>query len=219
MPEVRFPIGRVFGGDDSLSRWIHGLSLISNDTVVSNTHLVEALAKGDEEPSPEGVYFLRLAASHYREAAKFQGMWDADAEVADFISQLPPGVQSDYQAFLASYNPWEGSFVATTIKRVRDQLFHYPLAGDAEVDAAVHELANHEGVYRSEANFASLRALFADDVASQMAFGWMSNQEDIGKALQRLAELMNGLIRFAEASITLFLHARGEIGGNVADLD
>src|SRR5579883_1258456 len=115
MPRIKFAIGDLFRPDDPLSMWILGMALIMNDTILVNRHLIDALAK-QEGSSPEGMYFLRLAASHYREAAKFQAQWDRWPLVAAFISALPPELRADYEAFHGSYDPWPGSFVEAVLK-------------------------------------------------------------------------------------------------------
>lgn len=206
-----FPLGAIFTSQDGLSNWIMGSAMIMNDVILVNQYAVHELDKSGSDASPEGLYFFRLAASHYREAAKFQSRWDKVDYVETFIAALPEAPRAAYKRFRGSYDPWEGSIVNTWIKPMRDQLFHYPTQLDPQLGPALNELGHSSTGYRL-GKFYETRAFFADDVVSQMAFGVDGADEARNRVrLGELTALLSDLMHFTEACTTKFLIGRGAL--------
>jgi len=200
---LRFKMGEAFPADSVLGKWMVLLSVLLNDLILANEHLVEALDRSGSSPSPEGVYFFRLTCSHFREAAKFLDCAHRQPQVKAFLEVLNSDARRDHDFVRSTFSPWQGSFVETTVKPIRDTFFHYPALGSIELKAALCELAMRETeVLLKGTRIHDVRAVFADEVGVRLALGHLGDDANIRVAIDRLTEVTTALLRFMDAALT-----------------
>ncbi len=68
-----------------------------------------------------------------------------------------------------------------------------------------------EGVYWWTRPLRSLRAEFADNIMTQLAYERHESVDELRETLTILADLMTGLLRISEAVVTTFLRSRRAI--------
>ena len=156
-----------------------------NDLVLANASLNDAFEAAGKGASPEGLYFFRLAASHYREACKLLDAGQKDADVAAFIGGLPKEAQDLFEKVKRSFTPFKGSFVEGKLKPVRNAVFHYGDLAEGEIQGALEELKENESLVSVEAaTLRGLRMVWADEVALRLAFGHLEGIDEFQTLVQ-----------------------------------
>lgn len=203
---LRFKMGEAFPADSVVARWIALLSVLLNDLILANERLVDALDRSGSRPSVEGIYFFRLACSHFREAAKFLDNGHQQPQVKAFIEGLTSDAQRDYDIVRSTFAPWQGSFVEATVRAIRDTFFHYPPLDSIEFETALRELAGGETeVLLGGTRTGDIRAVFADEVGVRLAFGHLGEGINLKEAIARLWKTITALLRFTRAALLTYL--------------
>ncbi len=122
---LNFAYSSVFPHDEPLSAWISILALMTNELIIVNRNIVNQFTVIRSNGTAEVPYYLWLACSHYREAAKFLGQSMKTPKIEQFIQSLPDSIQQTYSEVKATYEPYKGSFVDLAVKPIRDSFFHY----------------------------------------------------------------------------------------------
>jgi hypothetical protein len=212
MKRWRFNIGQAFPHDKPIALWLASLSIATNDLVLSNVRMSEAFARDGESPSPEGIYFVRLSASHFREAVKILTGAESDPDVKAFIESLPDDALADYRQLHEAFHPRRGSFVEQFAKPLRDRFLHYPSLKEdqAGLIKALHDLASVDSgiTLGTEHNLANLRFDFADEIASNWGIGAVvaGDQTQLAMQMGHLAELTNALLRFLQYALAEYIN-------------
>jgi hypothetical protein len=187
----------VFPADDPLSEWLVTLALAMNDLALVHVHL-----EHDEEEPAESVDWLRLAISHFTEAALFlQDTADLD-EIRSFVESLSDEAQANYASCIAVFNRHRRELFGTRNKAT----FHYPelrptrIQGDRAIREALTALNDKRGIVRV-GRIREARAIFADDVIA-----WVFAREVGGLAAMpefqtEVAEGTTAFIRFANLAL------------------
>ncbi len=201
--EMVFKLKRMFDPDNILSIWVLKLSLIRNDLFYVHRSLIDYLSGTKIATSGEYLYYFRLAASHYREAAKYVEKWNKDNDVISFVSELPVEHREEYRLILDSCTPWETSFVNRILKPIRDNFFHYDISSFQKDYRKLDDIFTRivsSGDARNETDF-----VFADELSINLIFGNNSKQE-IEEILSELSTYMSALISFVDAAIGTYLY-------------
>jgi len=200
---IGFKVGDVFSAEDPIARWATVLAMATNNTIYLNVRLIE----GDLPPELS-MYYFRLLAAHFFEAAKWltdtRSTWP---EIDRFIDSLDPANQERFDR-IAEFASQRHPFYEN-LSRSRSTLFHCPTmhpardaAGAEELANAMREVAEADGWIEGGDDYASFRVTFADEVALQ--FLSTSNQEN-----QEIMEELRGpvfeLVEFAEAVLLAHL--------------
>ncbi|MDT0121641.1 hypothetical protein Q9R46_03245 [Paenibacillus sp. RRE4] len=192
--EIVFRLKNMFIPGDKISEWILKLSLIRNDLFYIHRSLIDYLDGTKKHTNGEFIYYFRLAASHYREAAKFIVKNNFPQKDA-FIDSLSDEAKYNYKLIIDSCTPWETSFVRRIVKPIRDSFFHYD---NRDFEEEYRELpdfftrVSSAGKKRKEIDF-----VYADELAINLIFKGKSEQEIIG-ILNELSEYLIGLICFVD---------------------
>jgi hypothetical protein len=171
--------------------------MAANNTVYINVRMIEG-----ELPPELNVYYFRLLAAHFFEAAcwlqKTRKTWP---EIDALIGSLDGEAQERYDrivAFATQRHP-----LHDVLRRSRTTLFHYPELHPGKEQAGVEELANAlsaakdlEGWIEGGEIYASFRASFADEVALQFL---TSDDETTKEVMEELRGPVFELMEFAEA--------------------
>lgn len=94
-PEMRltFEMSDAFPADDDIALWIASLSMALNDIRTSAEYAVR-----DEQPEHERLYFVRVLASHIREAVKIVLLeHDQRHDVQAFVQAMPEAGQRAFE--------------------------------------------------------------------------------------------------------------------------
>jgi predicted DNA binding CopG/RHH family protein len=203
---VTFAIGDVFPADSPLSAWIAGLSTIANDLLFVH----EPLLSESEEAESARVYSFWLVCAQYREAARFIASGLKEASVISFNEQLDAEVNEMLEHLRRSFDPWEGSFVQTVAKPIRDRLFHYPNVGDPEWKGILSAHSNtRSGIsFRGSRRVKDTRSLFADDLRAALLSHYLGMSEaEMGESMAELASLVGLLARVSHQSLGAYLQS------------
>jgi hypothetical protein len=148
-----FVTGEAFPESDPVAVWIASLSRALNDIRTASNHAVRP-----KQPAHERLYFVRVLATHIREAVKLVAReHDDPPEVQRFIAGMPQ-VRGDAldeikRRIDTKFKQRSTISLFDDIKRLRDDTFHYGSVRDADsierMRAAMREVADEEGVYRS----------------------------------------------------------------------
>lgn len=201
---VEFKIGNAFPKDDIVARYVVGLSIILNDQALAYNRNVQ-LSKPEYEniKGGERFYFFRLAASQYREAAKFIDDAYSNQEIVDFIEGLPNVVQDMYETVRVTFSPFKGSWVERITKPIRDSFFHYPTIDSEELGKAMENLAEYQSGVEYEENVdLGHRMIYADDVMANITGEYM---KDLEKDMADIADAVGNLVNYAEGAITIYM--------------
>src|SRR4051794_26602642 len=122
-------MGDGFPGDPSLEVWVMTLS-----TALGDLRIVGNYVGRPDQPKHERLYFVRLLASHLREAVK---VIDQDADkphLGQFIAKLPEEAHearnSIATALQTKLREGDDRTLLDDLKRLRNDTFHY--AGDSD---------------------------------------------------------------------------------------
>src|SRR3954469_19860268 len=191
---IRFKIGEAFPADDKLARWMTVCAMAINDLLLVNRWLVPRLEEKVPSEPHENFYLGRLAAANLFEAATFLRKSDRQLEVVrEFVATLSDEAQVAYRDLLLIGDGGEGEFYEQ-LKRSRNGVFHYQalVLGDGEeyesLKRAINAHAGDEeekGVKRGEIRdipppITGFRAIFADDIASEMVLPKDTDREFSG---------------------------------------
>ena len=107
--KVKFNLGDAFPSDSPIAKWLIGLSIITNDLVISSRRLIKAAKREDINFLTSISYDMGVACAHYREAAKYLNNMARQEEVAIYINGLPNDVKKLYESIKNSYDHWDTS--------------------------------------------------------------------------------------------------------------
>lgn len=192
---IDFRIGDLFPGSDPIARWATVLAMATNHMIYLNVRLIEG---NDALPPETNIYYFRLLAAHFIEAVewlkKTRRYWP---QINDFIAgSLPTEAQEGYDGLVAFASQTHA--LHDVLKRSRVTLFHYPemhpareAAGHEELAQAMNDAADIRSSIAGGEDYASFRALFADEIALQ----FLARDE---KEREQLREPMFELVQFTE---------------------
>jgi transcriptional regulator with XRE-family HTH domain len=200
---IGFKIGNAFPADSTVARWVTALAMGANYSVYLNVRLVE----GDLPPEAN-LYYFRLIAGHFLEAAKWlRATRKRLSEVDEFIAGLTAEDQERYEniaAFASQKHP-----LHKRLKESRSTHFHFPeinvnkeAAGLEELANAMREAASLEGWIEDGKDYASFRAAFADEVAVQFL---ATNDKETAEILSALHGPVFELVEFTTAVLLAYL--------------
>jgi hypothetical protein len=194
---IGFKIGDVFAADDPIARWATVLGMAANNTIYINVRIIE----GDLPPE-HNLYYFRLLAAHFFEAAGWlqetRAVWP---EIDELIKSLDAKSQERYDRIVAYAR--QKHLLHERLRRSRTTLFHYPTIHPAREEAGIEELANAmreakdlKGWIEGGQEYASFRFSFADEVAVQFL---AESDEATREIMEDLRENIFELVLFAEA--------------------
>ncbi|RKP55395.1 hypothetical protein D7Z26_09390 [Cohnella endophytica] len=201
--ELVFKLKKLFSPDNKLSSWILKLTLIRNDLFYVHRSLIDYLDCTKKAKSGEFIYYFRLAASHYREAAKYISRGKNKPEIQAFIQELSDNTINNYKLIIESCTPWKSSFVNQIVKPIRDNFFHYDIESFEEDYNQLEDFFTRiisTGNTRKETEL-----IFADELSINLIFGNKSRQ-DIEKILSELSTYMSALISFVDETVGRFIN-------------
>lgn len=196
---IEFRVGDVFPPNDPIARWATVLAMATNHIVYLNVRLIE----GEDELPPEtNVYYFRLLAAHFIEAAEWlartRRLWP---EVDEFITNSLPSIAREEFDHLVSFASQRHP-LHSVLKLSRVTLFHYPemhpakeAAGQEELAAAMAAAAEMRSSIAGGEDYASFRALFADEIALQFI---ARESAETARLLEELQKPMFELVHFTE---------------------
>jgi len=201
--ELVFKLKKMFNPDNKLTSWILKLSMIRNDMFYVHRSLIDYLDGTKKAASGEFIYFFRLAASHYREAAKYISSGKNKPEIQAFINELSEETIMDYNQIIKSCTPWKSSFVNQIVKPIRDNFFHYDIENFEEDYLELEDIFSRiilTGKSRKEIDL-----VFADELSINLIFGNKSLHE-IKQILSELSSYMSSLISFVDEAVGIFIN-------------
>ena len=204
----RFHIGEAFPCDSVLARWVVGVAGIANDLVQTHVRLLEGFEGQDPLSSPLRMFYFWLACAQLREAVKFMYEGELPKEVAGFISTLPAENRDQWLRVRDFCYPWEGSFVATRIKPLRDKLFHYSKPGEKQWHDVLGGVAAVESGVQvvGEELTRNIRFVFADEVRTALLAHSLGNSEDeIAHSMGQLVNCVGDVVGFAQETVITYL--------------
>jgi len=201
---VNFPYASVFPPGNHVSAWISVIALITNELNIVNRNLFRQFKGHRSKGTFEVPYYLWLACSHYREAAKFLGISEQNPEISSFIQSLPESIKSQYREVKSTYEPFEGSFVETAIKPVRDTFFHYSKVDSTLWESLWAELRNEHGELSYSGNsIDSSNWEFAEDIRINMIEKSLENSNySIDQVVPELAHMIVNMVVFGQNVVT-----------------
>lgn len=205
---IRFKIGSAFPANSSLSHWISGLTMASNDLNQTHKAYLEKNNASGNQPSPEALFYFGLACAQFREAAKFLCKGSQSIEVQEFNKTLPVETINHWKKLKKSYEPWKGSFVESVARPIRDQFFHYPEPTSPEWESALENLAPEDsGVCaRNELLVGNVRGVFADDLRAYFISTCLGTDKGkVRDSVAQIAHLTSTLVNFAQQSLISYL--------------
>lgn len=204
---IKFKFADMFPSGSPVAKFVAGLALIENDLVSTNKTLIAALEQSEPNISPEGRQHFWQATAQYREAAKYIEEALHIPEVAAFILALPPDVQKNAEEVKKSCTPWEGSFVKTISKPIRDNLFHYPCPTDSAWDKVLDSLKEQESGIRFCGELLSdTRLIFADEIRVTLLAQYLgSNYAEMAESMTKLASFISAAINLSQHSLNKYL--------------
>jgi hypothetical protein len=201
---IGFRIGDAFPADDPIARWVTVLSIAANDTIYLNIRLIE----GDlaEEQS---IYYFRLVAAHFFEAAVWLKSTRTLPEVDALITSLDDAARERYERIIGFASQRHRFF--DNLKRSRSTLFHYPVihpgreqAGEEELANAMRTAADLPGWIEGGEEYSTFRVEFADQIAVQLL---SENEEETKELMEELRGPVFDLVLFCEAVLFEYLTA------------
>jgi hypothetical protein len=197
---ITFKLGEAFPPDDSLAQWVMALSLALNDMRIAAEYAVRA-----EQPFHERQYFVRLLASHMREAVKLVLLEHKDrADIQEFVASMPSegreALEEVEMKLSAALELRPEQTLFEEIKRIRDDYFHYArdAASKERLRDAMVRASPEEGSYLISDR--ALRAEFADVVSAFLVHPFDGSQ------LEALARELHGRIVELIGPLSLVLH-------------
>jgi hypothetical protein len=199
---IGFKIGDAFPADDLIARWGTVLAMAANNAVYLNVRMIE----GDLPPELS-IYYFRLIAAHFFEAATWLKKTRHADEIDELITSLDDESRSRYDNIVAFASQKHPLYVR--LRRSRATLFHYPTMHPAKDKAGTEELANAmreardlDGWIEGGHDYASFRAVFADEIALQFL---AENKEAMSEIAAELSAAVFELVEFAESALLVQL--------------
>lgn len=202
----------VFKKGDVLSHWVLMLSAARTDLNVAFGPFIQALGDDGKRSEVDRAYFLRLCASHFREAVKLLDWGEKQPEIEKFISELSKPVRDKFEKLRALYTPFPESFVRNSILPIRDNFFHYCMdrgkLKQTEIDAVLDELDGKEAaIYFGSGMKGEMRMRYASDVLLNISFKERST-DDLKKIIEKISDGIFGLTAFVDAVAIKFFEER-----------
>ncbi len=197
--EILFNIGGAFPADDEVARYVASLSMALNDMRVA----AEFAVRG-EQPYHERLYFVRLLASHMREALKLVALIPDERDpIGAFVAELPASgseARADVVRRIEDELQHRGETLFSEMKRIRDDTFHYARDEPSQkrLTTAMELAAHEDGRYLISENW--LRAEYADVIATRLVHSFSGDEEQLrkfGHELHRaIVDLVGPLSKF-----------------------
>jgi hypothetical protein len=169
------------------------LSMALGDLRVAGEYAVR-----DDQPDHERLYFIRLFASHMREAVLLLDPPDRGVvpAVDDFIAALPADCRELYAEPLRDslekvltllrrqFSLRPGVNLRNELRRMRNQFFHYhsDRNSDADLGDAMARAAHEDGAYvvgEDPRNRLTMRAEYADKVSSHLVHPFEGDDDSV----------------------------------------
>jgi len=214
---AKFRIGDVFPAEDRVAQFLVGLCMAMNDVTLVFQQM-DRLSDTPRAASRENTYYMYLACAYYREAAYFLELGLADGEVTAFLDGLSGHGKAELERVRASFSPWEGSYVATRLKPIRDVLFHYKPWALERIEPylrrAAHDLS---AIEMGGGRYVDHRYEFADAVFEEFVQEvWGHSEQDLTVVMKELVDLVLAFTHFVHEAVTLRL---GAVAKGVIELE
>jgi hypothetical protein len=192
-----FKIGDVLKAGDDLSEWIATIAIAVNDTSFAGSLVTTQTQQG------EWIYSLRVAVSHFTEAAKYLEETASLPVVEAFVASLTKG-SDEYATVLRTYRAHKARLHA-----IRDvAAFHYPAWRDSPrrpMKKALEMTADSLGLIRLDDPSAANRLLFADEIVSAIVARACGGRAEVHATFMEVVEAINAFAIFADAAIDRYL--------------
>lgn len=170
--------------------------MAANNTIYLNVRIIEG-----DLPAELNIYYFRLLAAHFFEAATWLVKTRKLPAIDALIRSLSDEDQARYDR-VASFASQKHPFYKR-LRRSRMTLFHYPTMHPSRARDGTEELANAlceakdiDGWIEGGDDYASFRAVFADEVALQFL---AETEEATRDLMSKLGGPVFELVQFAEA--------------------
>jgi hypothetical protein len=165
------------------------------------------LIEGDL-PEEQNIYYFRLVAAHFFEAAVWlKSTRKTLPEVDELITSLDDAEAERYERIVGFASQRHRFF--GNLKRSRSTLFHYPVihpgreqAGEEELANAMRAAADLPGWIEGGEEYATLRVEFADQIAVQLV---SEDEQETKELMEELRGPVFDLVLFSEAVLFKYL--------------
>lgn len=199
-------MGDVFPADCTIARFLTRLCVVTNDLILNLENSSREQQRKGRERQGVSLYYLYTSCSHFREAVKVLDEDLSTPEVKAFVAELDSAAHTHLQSLLSSFTPWQGSFVETRLKPLRDLTFHYLPRSDVE-----ESLRQSSGLVTSidlgTGTYADTRYAFADQVittVAAVAFG--RDEHQMEESLDTFAGHVRSYVFFTHKAVAHYLH-------------
>jgi len=218
-------MGDVFPTNDPLALWAMGLSVISNDLILSYNYLLSTFKKAGKDINPEGLYFLLLSGAHLFEAVRFLQYADSLPQVKDFISSLPSTATDQYKRIRTE---GEGDWFNKKMRLLRNGFFHYPALNHPKFKESewkfkyfllkLKDEVTHLTVGEAIGQF---RAIYADQLRVDMTLGPSGEEnykQEYEEVVEKVKELTDVVINFSQVALTEFYKQKRNASPNIFEI-
>ena len=211
---IKFNFHEVFKGDCLLSQYVSVITQIHSNITLSVSFMSKSAKESDGEQHPDAyMYFLSTLLSHTREAIKVINDWNRKSvDVREFNKRND--IEVLLTKILIDQKDYEESIVATFLKPVRDNIFHYTDYQNRmemkEVIESVQAKAEGNTLHILPEN--RLEGLFVDyskEIISGIISRGSYNEEDFKKVIGPTTPIIAEIIDFCNTTIGFFLIEKG----------
>lgn len=200
---VTFEMREAFPADDDIGVWIASLSMALNDIRTAAEYAVRG-----EQQQHERLYFVRMLASHLREAVKIVVLGhDHRQDIQEFVNGMPEegreALGEIQRRIRATFQLRRDVSLFDDIKRLRDDTFHYARdrASVERMREAMRRAACEQGSYLVSDR--TQRAEYADLLRVYLIHPFDGTEDDKKAQAIEMHEAIVSLI----GPLSTFLHA------------
>ena len=211
MAGIRFLIGEILPAADPVARFLTGLCLITNDlTFIANGGQNGAAS----DRAPLSLRHLHLMSAHLREATKYLHDALQDESARAFLSGLSDEGRQRLTRVESSFTPWQGSFVQSRLKPLRDAVFHYLESGPEQLGALLAAAKGIEsGVDLGAGTYYETDYAFGHEVVNQYLLrSWGTDSDVLEETMLRVTDLFLDFAFLTHEAMSLWLDRAKEAG-------
>lgn len=194
--------------------WIASLSRALNDIRTAAEYAVRR-----DQPAHERLYFVRITASHIREAVKLTAReHDERSDIQGFVAEMPEAgrvaLGEIKQRIDAKFEARPDVSLLDEIKRFRNDTLHYGTNTDEDsvvrmrgaMDRVAEEVGSYSLAHRNH------RAEYADNITAALTHPFGDTPEETGELAtephEAIIDLIGPLSTFVKAAETHWLNQR-----------
>jgi hypothetical protein len=200
---LTFEMREAFPSDDDIAVWIASLSMALNDLRTAAEYAVRS-----EQPEHERLYFVRILASHIREAVKIVVLdHDQREDVEAFVTGMPEdgrdALEEIKRRIYTAFPMRLDVSLFDDVQRLRDDTFHYARdqTSVSRMREAMRRAAGEQGSYLVTDR--AVRAEYADLLRVYLAHPFDGTADEKTAQARAMHEAIVNLIR----PLSTFLHA------------